>query len=62
MIILGENENLQEVAGQIERGTLHVTLDVQILANDSGQRSFADFSQLGLGELGDGVIVFIPAI
>lgn len=34
---------VEEVAGQIERGTLHVALVVQILANDAGQCRLADF-------------------
>lgn len=53
-------KNLQEVTWQIESGTLHITLDVQILANDLRQRGLAQLSQLSLGELDRWVVIFIP--
>lgn len=52
--------NSQEIAGQIEGGTLHIALNLQILANDLGQRNLAYLSQLSLGELDFGILVLVP--
>lgn len=53
---------LQEVAGQIEGGPLHVGLDVVVLAHHLGQSRLPELSQLGLREPYNGVYVFIPAM
>lgn len=54
------SRNSQEIAGQIEGGTLHIALNLQILADDLGQRNLAYLSQLSLGELDFGILVLVP--
>lgn len=56
------HKNSQEVAWQVKGSALHVTGDVQAVADDLGQRRFAQFRQLSLGEADCWVFVLVPEI
>lgn len=51
---------LQEIAGQVEGGALHISRDIEIFAEDLGQSSLPDFIQLSLGESDSRIVVFVP--
>lgn len=51
---------LQEIAGQIECGALHVSGNFHILANDLRQSCLTDFIQLSFSEFETWIIGFVP--
>lgn len=53
-------ESLQEIAGQVKSGTLHISRNVQVVAGDFSQGRFSQFCQLGFSETHCRVFILIP--